>query len=426
MLRRTRIAKIIGIVLILAGGTAFASPHSAKEFGAKGNGVADDTAALQAAIDASTRGADPGELLIPAGIYRVSKTLVVNKVSGVTIRGEGSMGIGVPKEPSDFKQNGTLLIWVGPDGGTLLKVIGTGAMTYRDLALCGRDRRDAKQKGRAGILFHAVAPPGLGNMINRISGLSFTDAGVGLQMGGGTEDMANTDSDILMEFLTFRELTTGMKVKHMQGVNYRITFLFGLACDTVLHFEEGGNVMADNMQMTGCKLVVRIDRGCRNSGTYLFNNLRVEGFGAGNVMRSQILKCNPKEQATVRFINYDDVQWWWSTVKDPVQRYVPLCEIGPGSTVVFETSIFNSPLARLTGDKGHPARLIVRESHFNYVKPQDSLVADEFGYFKTLDCSDHDGGNILPDLIKWPRLETINLPPEAKHYGKDLVPPAQP
>ena len=52
-----------------------------RDFGAKGDGVADDTAALQAAIAASSdRGKDGGTkiLYLPNGTYRVTSNLVVN------------------------------------------------------------------------------------------------------------------------------------------------------------------------------------------------------------------------------------------------------------------------------------------------------------------------------------------------------------
>jgi hypothetical protein len=55
-----------------------------KDFGAIGDGEADDTAAIQKAIDATSRGA----VLLPAGRYRVSAILRIEK-SGIVLRGEG-------------------------------------------------------------------------------------------------------------------------------------------------------------------------------------------------------------------------------------------------------------------------------------------------------------------------------------------------
>jgi polygalacturonase len=51
-----------------------------KEFGAKGDGVTDDTAAVLSAVDAAVGGA----VYFPAGTYKLSRQLVVN--SGVVLR----------------------------------------------------------------------------------------------------------------------------------------------------------------------------------------------------------------------------------------------------------------------------------------------------------------------------------------------------
>lgn len=67
-----------------------------RDFGAKGDGVADDTAALQAGIAASSdRGKDGGTkiLYLPNGTYRVTSTLVVNARVGPWVYGESRDGV---------------------------------------------------------------------------------------------------------------------------------------------------------------------------------------------------------------------------------------------------------------------------------------------------------------------------------------------
>ena len=91
-----------------------------RDFGAVGDGKADDTAALQAALDASCSrkpGSSTKVLFIPNGTYRVTKTLVVQSGVGPWVYGQSRDGVilrladGVPAEvtallrthPSDTK-----------------------------------------------------------------------------------------------------------------------------------------------------------------------------------------------------------------------------------------------------------------------------------------------------------------------------------
>lgn len=67
-----------------------------RDFGAKGDGMADDTAALQAAIEASSnRGQDGGTkiLYLPDGTYRVTSNLVVTARVGPWVYGESRDGV---------------------------------------------------------------------------------------------------------------------------------------------------------------------------------------------------------------------------------------------------------------------------------------------------------------------------------------------
>jgi len=58
----------------------------ARQFGATGDGTTDDTAALQAALDALAAG-DHGELFIPAGTYKLTSALSIPVMDYKTIRG---------------------------------------------------------------------------------------------------------------------------------------------------------------------------------------------------------------------------------------------------------------------------------------------------------------------------------------------------
>jgi hypothetical protein len=76
-------------VLLISAGALFPLGLNVKEdFGAKGDGITDDTAALQTALDTSQ--SKSRALLFPAGVYRITRTLRVQctkNASGHTVRG---------------------------------------------------------------------------------------------------------------------------------------------------------------------------------------------------------------------------------------------------------------------------------------------------------------------------------------------------
>jgi hypothetical protein len=66
--------------------------HNVKAYGAKGDGVTDDTKAIQAAIDAA-EAADKAALYFPPGLYKISSSLNITVNEIQTIRGEGYKSI---------------------------------------------------------------------------------------------------------------------------------------------------------------------------------------------------------------------------------------------------------------------------------------------------------------------------------------------
>jgi len=63
------------------------APFNVLDFGAVGDGVADDTAAIQAAIDAVPTGG--GAVYLPQGLYLVDPAVGINVVAGLTVFGDG-------------------------------------------------------------------------------------------------------------------------------------------------------------------------------------------------------------------------------------------------------------------------------------------------------------------------------------------------
>ena len=398
---------------------------NALDFGAAGDGSTDDTAALQAALDAAAKRGSPGILFIPHGNYLVSKTLTLENTGGLIVRGAGGGGFGVPYQRTRPRTTKTNLIWTGRDGGTLLQTRWCGSNTYENLTFCGRDWR-AKDRGapRAGILMHVVSRKGGGNMMNRMCGVSFLDAEVGIQMG--RPEYHNNDSDVYFEFITFRNLDSAFRTTHLQAVNYQFDWVFGLSCGTVFEFLEGGNVQVNNAQLTACELAVDIRGGDKNSGTYLFNNMRCEARRRGTEKdtpgRWQILQAYPREQAVIRFTNFDDVQWYFGKYSAE-EKAIPLLEVGPAATVVCETSIFSGTIASVVGTAEKPGVLELINCTLNNIGLPEALAANEHGYFRAVRCRGHNGGRLFDDLVKWPRTATRQLPADKPYSGAYLEAP---
>jgi hypothetical protein len=93
---------------------------SVKDFGAVGNGIADDTAAIQAALDAlsSTPALIGRVLYFPSGIYRTTSTLLIDS-SGFALEGANEKGA---ISFSPIATAGSHILYDSNDGGPILKI----------------------------------------------------------------------------------------------------------------------------------------------------------------------------------------------------------------------------------------------------------------------------------------------------------------
>jgi hypothetical protein len=91
-------------------------------FGAKGDGVTDDTAALQAALNSLAQ--HRAVLWIPAGTYVIKSPLTIMGLENITILGEDPLT--------------TTISWYGPGGGTMLTLSGCTGFNVGRLTLDGR------------------------------------------------------------------------------------------------------------------------------------------------------------------------------------------------------------------------------------------------------------------------------------------------
>ena len=94
-------------------------------FGAIGDGVTDDTAAFQAAVDyaASQNG---GTILVPPGTFLISSTIVIN-TSNIILQGEGSAW--THSNSPQLDEAASIMKWSGAAGGTMLRFVSDGGVS---------------------------------------------------------------------------------------------------------------------------------------------------------------------------------------------------------------------------------------------------------------------------------------------------------
>ncbi len=128
---------------------------SVKEFGALGDGKADDTAAIQNALDRMSNGST---VYLPPGKYRITDTLLLTRdrrLSGVMLVGHG---------------RDTWLVWDGEEGGAIFHPNGVAYARYVGLVFDGQGRAGAGMMTEGRFFTDQVRH-------QHLAFLNFTDAG---------------------------------------------------------------------------------------------------------------------------------------------------------------------------------------------------------------------------------------------------------
>lgn len=188
----------------------YSADNNVRDYGALGNGVADDTSAIQAAIDAA--GID-GKVVFPDGVYVISNTLTVNR---------GLLLEGYARGHEGNAAGGAVLKWGGSSDGVMLRV----------------------NTGTTGYTVHGWTIRGLSLNGNAVSGVT------GMLLGAGNDGTPSVATGTL-ENLWFYNCNVGLDCWSAQYCNF--FNLHTYVCNTGIKFSGGTN--RDNMALNviGCR-----------------------------------------------------------------------------------------------------------------------------------------------------------------------------
>lgn len=366
-----------------------------RDFGARGDGKADDTEAIQKALDAASQRnwksneGTRGAVFIPSGRYRITESLVIERTSGLTIAGAGrSNKFGYARSGKDV---GTTLVWDGEDKGVLMKIRGSGYITLRDMTLWG-EGPSLEGKGKAGTLVRGQSLRGHAMAMCNFVNLNFCRSRVGLEMGGGDgPDMCNSDN--FYYTCDFTLCDEGFVTRGVQSVNHFFFQAGGVGTGTVFSVYSGGNIMVKGGSLTNCRRMAHIRTGGVNIGHHSFESIRMERAGKGD-WRYQLLKAGGGGTPLVITMKSIGCQ----ANRNPEGA---LFDLSPGVMVTVTDSIVTHNIADIEGEPKKQSLLTFRNCAFYHDNPEAHIrLKGDGAMAKIEDCfgkSREKGYYLMPD-----------------------------
>ena len=271
------------------------------DFGAVGDGRADDTAALQRALDQLSAHTNFCVLYLPAGTYRLTATVQTLRKQHTDCQGIAIIGA---------SPDTTVLQWDGPDRGTMFHL----DAWYSKISRLGFDGR-----GRARVGLHYG--PAF-STYNETSDLAFRDLGVGL-LFGGPKSQGQAENEVLRcRFL--RCAQAGVETANFNSMDIWVWYS---------RFEDCGHALFNLA-------------GNFHAWQNLFLRSRVADIGSQNLMVFSFV--NNTSIGSRRFLDFQSGHSWGSPttisgnrILDPTANF-PL-RLGNGGPYLVMDNLFELP-----------------------------------------------------------------------------------
>lgn len=318
------------------------------QLGADPLGIADSTAAFQAAI-LSISGDDvasqkTGVIYAPRGKYKITSTLDFGTLRGWTLLGDG--GDTIPTATTTYKAAGTRIFWAGANGGTMMRADGS-YFRIEGIGLFGAPIPNggfAQSANRAGYGFILGYTAGIGSGGALVDDMRITDCEIGWQNGDEAGD--GNCGDMVFRSMEFAYCGVGMKTVNDQGLNYIFDYLNSTGNSKTFLFERGGGLYVGMMHSIITPIVLELGAVGAETATYTFGYVKFDATQGG----------------TPRLLNMTDTS------------------ITAAANVIFQsirapTDMYDSttPLFRVVGN----TRLVVQNC--TYLHPATTIVEFETG-----------------------------------------------
>jgi len=338
-------------------------------YGAVGNGVADDTVALQTALTQLGTGGRSPVLWIPAGTYKITQKLVLTTRENVSIIGE--------------HPDTTILKWAGPSGGTMLWMNGVAYSRCNRLTFDGNGLAQVLvDQYRTGSYFD-TANEYADNVFKDTLGGASNQNGIGLRVGGGPGTGAqNGSAEGAVLRCRFYRLGAGVQTMQYNALDWWVwDSLFENCCKGLSNGEAGGlrayrcifrgstvsDIYLDNTDLFSFR-----DCYSTNSASFLRTTWKYANGSRLVLARNTIVDCTSTNVSPIAVLNpgplvaYDNIVVTKSGSTLPGLTHYS--QDGPDLLSVGNTFTVNPPI-RHQGDTG-AGRLITVDDE---VVPRSSL-----------------------------------------------------